>query len=181
MADYFTNFSFILLLPTAEAQTYALELHHQGSSGFSGDDLPKDFPHELKDQIEDWCFEAEADHHEGRAALWLHSSNGGIDAVCAFVSHLLEKFEPDGFVNFEWSNDCSKPRTDAYGGGAAIITATAIRTMSTCEWLQQNSSESKPGEHLFSPHTRCCVRCGQHADDAAIAIQSCPPLHPANP
>jgi hypothetical protein len=140
MADYFTHFSFIINLPSADAQTYALELHNRGGSGFSGDQLPGDFPKELESLVEDWCFEVDEDNSDGKPALWLHSSNGGIDAVCAFVSHLLKKFNPQGCVEFEWSNDCSKPRTDAYGGGAAIITATEIKTMSTCEWLRQNAA-----------------------------------------
>jgi hypothetical protein len=40
-------------------------------------------------------------------------------------------------VTFEWSHDCSKPRADAYGGGAALITAKNIKTMNTSDWLQE--------------------------------------------
>jgi hypothetical protein len=40
-------------------------------------------------------------------------------------------------VTFEWSHDCSKPRVDAYGGGAAFITAKEIKTMSTSAWLNE--------------------------------------------
>jgi len=42
-------------------------------------------------------------------------------------------------VEFEWSNDCSKPRVDAYGGGAVIITARKIKSMSTTEWLRRHA------------------------------------------
>ena len=28
--------------------------------------------------------------------------------------------------------------------------------------------EEKPKEHLFSPHTHCCVKCGIHAEDDAV-------------
>lgn len=135
MADYFTNFSLQLRLPDEAAQTYALELHSQGTRLWQGDDVPADYPAELREHHEDWCFEVEADVVEEQPALWLHSSNGGIDAVCAFLQHLLKKFDPSGRVTFQWSNDCSKPRVDAYGGGAAIITAKKVKTMSTCEWL----------------------------------------------
>jgi hypothetical protein len=140
MADYFTNFSLVLSLPTPEAQAYALELASQAGCGFSGDQLPEDFPKELASVVEDWCFEADADTDEAKPALWLHSSNGGIDAVCAFIQHLLQKFDPKGCVTFQWSNDCSKPRTDAYGGGAAIITGKKIKTMSTHEWLSKQAA-----------------------------------------
>jgi len=29
--------------------------------------------------------------------------------------------------------------------------------------------------HRFSPQTNCCIRCGQHADDAAVEPQPCRP------
>ena len=63
--------------------------------------------------------------------------NGGLDAVCEFIQHLLQKFDPRGRVTFEWSHDCSKPRVDAYGGGAACITAKEIKSMSTAAWLNE--------------------------------------------
>jgi hypothetical protein len=33
--------------------------------------------------------------------------------------------------------------------------------------------EEKPKEHLFSPHTHCCVKCGVHADDDAVENLPC--------
>ena len=140
MADYFTNFSLVFSLPSAEAQAYALELAEQASRIQQGDEESEKFPDDLKSVVEDWCFETNEDTAENKPALWLHSSNGGIDAVCSFIQHLLQKFDPQGRVEFEWANDCSKPRTDAYGGGAAIITAKKIKTMSTCEWLRKHAA-----------------------------------------
>ncbi len=135
MADYFTNFSVIVPLPDEPAQVYAIELATQAGAGNLGDELPADFPASLTDVIEDWVFDTDAESSEGKWGLWLHSSCGGIDAVCAFIQHLLQKFSPAGCVSFEWSNDCSKPRVDAYGGGAAIITVRKIKTMTTVEWV----------------------------------------------
>ena len=132
MADYFTNFSFILALASTEQQNNAIKLFLQMSAIQQGEDAPADFPASCKDAAEDCCFEVQAD---GPNALWLHSSSGGIDAVCAFVQHLVQKFDLKP-VTFEWSHDCSKPRTDAYGGGAAIIKADEIQTMNTSDWLR---------------------------------------------
>ena len=140
MADYFTCFSLVVNLPTQEAQDYALELHRQASGANQGEDLPKGFPEQLTSQTEDWQFEVEADSPASGHGIWLHSEYGGIDAVCAFIQHLLQRFDPQGRVTFEWSHDCSKPRTDAYGGGAAIITAREIKTMSTAQWLADNNN-----------------------------------------
>ena len=137
MADYFTRFSLVVNLPTEAAQTYALEIHHQASQANLGDDLPKDFPQALVAVTEDWQFETEADSPASDHGIWLHSDYGGIDAVCQFIQHLLQKFDAEGRVTFEWSHDCSKPRTDAYGGGAAVITAQEIKTMSTAGWLNE--------------------------------------------
>ena len=75
-----------------------------------------------------------------QAGIWLHSADGGIDAACVFIQHLLQKYNPQGRVEFEWSNDCSKPRLDAFGGGAAIVTASEIKSISTSEWLHLNAA-----------------------------------------
>lgn len=132
MADYYTNFSLILRLPTKDAQQYALRIAEQARA----DVLPETFPVSLREVIEDWYFDTEAsdEHH-----LWLHSSAGGIDAVCAFIQHLLQRFDPTGRIAFEWSHDCSKPRIDAFGGGAAIVTTADVHSMTTAEWLQAQS------------------------------------------
>ena len=141
MADYFTNFSLVLNLANETEQAYALDLAHKASLAQQGDELPADFPKALVDMIEDWQFETEADDSGTKHGLWLHSMYGGVDAVCAFIQHLLQKFDPQAHVTFEWSHDCSKPRVDAYGGGAAFITAKEIKTMSTAAWLNNRSPE----------------------------------------
>jgi hypothetical protein len=98
--------------------------------------VPGDFPADLVEALEDWHFETELD----KSGIWLHSDYGGIDSACAFIQHLLQKFDPKGCVSFEWSHDCSKPRTDAYGGGAAIITAHEIKSMNSSGWLHANAA-----------------------------------------
>ncbi len=141
MADYFTNFSLTLPLPDEAAQAYATELARQAEIIRAGDEeIPTGFPASLRDALEDWWFETEADDAPGKCGVWLHSSNGGIDAVCAFIQHLLGKFDPHRCVGLEWSHDCSKPRTDAFGGGAAFITASNIKTLSTGAWLQKQTA-----------------------------------------
>jgi hypothetical protein len=147
MADYYTRFSLVLELPDEAAQAYALNIAQEAADMRFGDEaqeLRADFPTSLVDVLEVWNFETEVENASGQYGLWLHSCNGGIDAVCAFIQHLLRTYQPGGSVSFEWSNDCSKPRTDAYGGGAAIITARRIKTMNTGEWLQKHMPKSSP-------------------------------------
>ena len=133
MADYYTNFSVALPLKPEQRQ-YAVQIAEQALAHRNEDaPLPAGFPESLKDEAENWTFETEADD-EG---IWLHSQYGGQDAACLFIQHLLQKFSFAGGVAFEWSHDCTKPRTDAYGGGAAFVTSTEIETFSTHEWLQK--------------------------------------------
>jgi len=133
MADYFTNFSVVLPL-TKEQQEYATQLVRQIKEHRNDNEpLPTNFPDELKDELENWTFDTEPTAD----GFWLSSQYGGQESACAFIQHLLHKFDFAPSVQFEWSHDCSKPRTDAYGGGAAFITRTEIETFSTSEWLQK--------------------------------------------
>lgn len=145
MADYFTNFSLLVPLPTEAAQKYALDLAQQAARIQQGDESAGGFP--LREVVEDWQFETDADSSAKSWGLWLHSDYGGIDAVCAFIQHLLQRFAPGAHVTLEWSNGCSKPRVDAFGGGAALITARNIKTINTAEWLHREinrMARSKP-------------------------------------
>jgi hypothetical protein len=115
MADYFTNFSFIVQLTNPEQQTQALDLFRQMSAIQQGEEVQPDLPASLKEFADDCVFEVEAGTETN--TLWIHSDCGGVDSVCEFVHHLIKQFglQP---AAFEWSFDCTKPRTDAFGGGA---------------------------------------------------------------
>ncbi len=132
MADYYTKFSLVLTLKNESEKQYALDLAAKAKQiRFEDEPVPTDFPAPLKLVLEDWNFDAEL----AKEGVWITSADGGIDAVCAFIQHLLQKFAFAPSIAFEWSYDCSKPRTDAYGGGAAFITAQEIKHISTSEWL----------------------------------------------
>jgi len=73
------------------------------------------------------------------ADLWIHDDGeyGNVDNVIDFVQLFLKKFRPKEGWGFEWSNGCSKPRLDAFGGGAGFITATKVTFMNTGTWLAE--------------------------------------------
>ena len=164
MADYYTNFSVVLPL-TKEQQAYAFEIAKQAEEHHTKE-LPTDFPKALSDELENWVYETEVTEK----GIWLHSQYGGQDAACVFIQHLLQKFKFAEGVTFEWSHDCSKPRTDAFGGGAAFVTTDQIKTFTTSEWLQQVIGKRK---HKFAPDTLCCTKCGKHSDavESTICLQ----------
>ena len=136
MADYFTNFSVVLPL-TKEQQEYALNLVKQVEAYRSDNQqLPVDFPEFLRDEVDNWPFETDLI----KDGIWLHSMYGGQETACRFIQHLLQKYDTAPFIGFEWSHDCSKPRLDAFGGGAAFITKTQIETMSTSDWIRSKTT-----------------------------------------
>lgn len=165
MADYYTNFSVVLPLKDESQKQYALALHKEAVAiaQRDGEPIPKSFPESLETHLQAWCFDTDK-NDEG---VWLHSQSGGQDAACVFIQHLLQKFEFAGGVTFEWSHDCSKPRTDAFGGGAAFITATKIKTFTTQQWLLQIVGKRK---HDIDPDSLCCTKCGKRADDVEQTI-----------
>ena len=69
-----------------------------------------------------------------------------IDGVLGLVQRFLEKFRPNDYWSIEWSNTCSKPRVDAFSGGAAIITAKEVRSLHISEWLSDRIAEAQRGE-----------------------------------
>lgn len=152
MAEYFTHFSFKLELPSEEAIDYAVNLATEADTlRWLPDDERKtegaEFPKDLTNFVDNWSFEV----NKEEAGIWIHSVEGGIDAACEFVQHLLVRFAITGPISFEWANSCSKPCTDAYGGGAVVITQKRIKAMTTCDWVFKQVERMK----RVKPHGTC--------------------------
>ncbi len=163
MADYYTNFSVVLPL-TKEQKDYAIQTAKQIEQHRSEDKpLPTNFSKMLADELENWVFETEVTEK----GIWLHSQYGGQDAACVFIQHLLQTFKFVAGVTFEWSHDCSRPLVDAFGGGAAFITAAHIQTFTTQQWLLQVVGKRK---HNIDPDSLCCTKCGKHVEEVEQTI-----------
>jgi len=140
MSNHYTKVSLEMMLPDKEAQQQALALAAQAERiRDSEEEIPEGCPFS-NNSLEGWYFDIEP---EGERSLWIYvEEQANIDAICEFVHHLLKTYDPDGQVSFEWSRDCDRPFVGAYGGGAAIITAHEIKSMSTWEWINTNSKQS---------------------------------------
>lgn len=76
--------------------------------------------------------------------LWLHSDeSGNVESVASFVQAFLKKFRPNDKWGMEWSNDCSRPRLDAFGGGAVVVYAKNVSWLTTHNWLSRKLSPRK--------------------------------------
>jgi hypothetical protein len=71
--------------------------------------------------------------------LWIHDDeDGDVEAVIHFVLRLAEELDLTGLWGFQYALTCSRPRLDAFGGGAHVIDLGARKSIgwtSSQEWL----------------------------------------------
>ncbi|HET6608957.1 MAG TPA: hypothetical protein VFG62_19945 [Rhodopila sp.] len=125
MADYFTHFSCQLDVGSSEKVRRALNLYENAEPDEDGR-LPSDgFILSLPD--------------DSGTRLWIHDEvSGDPDLVIAFVLHCAVELDLKGLWGFAWAATCSRPRLDAFGGGAHVIDLGArkiIGWVTTDEWL----------------------------------------------
>ena len=76
---------------------------------------------------------------------WIFDDDYGEPAdVIAFVEQLGPALRLTGLWGFEWSHSCSRPRLDAFGGGACLIdlaTGKTVASISTNEWLTRTLAD----------------------------------------
>lgn len=128
MADYFTHFSCLLDVGTAEKAARALKLFADLRAADQEADDPEVSGFDLALQ----------DAPEG-SILWIHDDEyGDVEAVIRFVLRLAEDLDLTGLWGFQYALTCSRPRLDAFGGGAHVIDLGARKSIgwtSTNEWL----------------------------------------------
>ena len=129
MADYFTQFSCVLDVGTPDKALAALDLF-----------LRLREEDEATDDPEFSGFALSLQDGPGSSALWFHDDGqGDVEGVIRFVLRLAEEIDLTGLWGFEVAYTCSRPRLDAFGGGAHVIDLGARKSIgwtSTHEWLE---------------------------------------------
>jgi hypothetical protein len=86
-------------------------------------------------------------HRQEPNLLWFCSEEvGNLEAIAAILRRALNKFDLDNVVEIQWSNTCSKPRTDGFGGGAVIFDKNREEWVNTYQWLVEKRKEFQPKE-----------------------------------
>ena len=128
MADYFTHFSCLLDVGTPDKAARALALFQSLRAADQDADDPEVAGFDI----------ARQDAPEG-SALWIHDDDhGDVEGVIRFVLRLAEELDLIGLWGFQYALTCSRPRLDAFGGGAHVIDLGARKSIgwiSTHEWL----------------------------------------------
>ena len=127
MADYYTQFSCIFDVGTAENVARAAAIRQQLADRLE------------EDEGADLGFNVEPDPTSGPGALWISSDGyGEPEHVIAFVLQCAEAFDLRGRWGFRWAQTCSRPRLDGFGGGAQLLDLGTRRSVAwiDCEhWV----------------------------------------------
>jgi hypothetical protein len=118
MADYFTKVSFTLDNITQEDATTLRSA------------LVDLTPFLTEEEIEQLHLDPEhpaLDYEFDGKAIWSENADH-LEALAALIQRLCPSALP---CSFQYSWDCTKPRTGAFGGGACVITANNIRFKTT--------------------------------------------------
>ena len=128
MADYFTHFSCLIDVGTSDKAARALALFQDLRAA----------DHYVADREVAGFNLSRQDAPEG-STLWIHDDEyGDVEAVIRFVLRLAEDLDLTGLWGFQYALTCSRPRLDAFGGGAHVIDLGARKSIgwtSTQEWL----------------------------------------------
>jgi hypothetical protein len=138
MADYFCQFSCLFDVGSAENAARAAGIRDALAAELEREDGSRP------------GFEMAADLASGVGALWIHSDESGEpEHVVRFVLRCAAAFDLHGVWGFTWSLGCSKPRVDAFGGGAQVIDLGKRVTLGGIDcghWLIERTTEAtEPG------------------------------------
>ena len=127
MADYFTHFSCVLDVGTADNAARALDL----------------YPAVMKETAREGAlaggFRVSIHPDQGGTKLWMRDEvTGNPLQVIIFVQRCAEVFSLTGRWGFQCANTCSEPRINAFSGGAHVLdlaTRKPVARIHTNGWL----------------------------------------------
>ncbi|CAM5531810.1 hypothetical protein MAUB1S_08876 [Mycolicibacterium aubagnense] len=133
MADYFTHFSCLLDVGTPQNAARALDLYNALMAENALEDPPSD----------GFVLSIEPEH--GGSRLWMRDDGtGDPQSMITFVLRCAEVFDLQGRWGFQWAGTCSRPRVNAFSGGAHVLdlaTRQTIAWIGTHGWLADNLAE----------------------------------------
>ena len=128
MADYFTRFSCLLDVGTPDKAARAFEAFAalRNDAYAATEDLH--------------CgFDLSIQNDPSGSTLWIRDDgNGDTEAVIRFALRLAEELDLTGLWGFSYALTCSRPRIEAFGGGAHVIDLGARKSIgwtSSQDWL----------------------------------------------
>lgn len=69
--------------------------------------------------------------------VWIRSSGPYLENLVSALNSWTKRTKYPDPISFEWSGTCSKPRLDAFGGGAVVIYRGNAKWMNTATWVDK--------------------------------------------
>jgi hypothetical protein len=133
MAEFFTRFSCLLDVGSAENAARALAMYNEMVAEAVAEDPPS----------EGFMLAIVPEH--GGSTLWMRDAGSGEpQAVIDFVTACAEVFGLTGRWGFQFALTCSRPRVGGFGGGAHVLdlaTGETLAWTSTDRWLADHLAE----------------------------------------
>ena len=124
MADFHTHFSCLLDVGSPDNAARALDLYQAFMEDAAREEPPSD------------GFLLSVQPDLGATKLWIHDdATGDPQQAIDFVLRCAEAFALTGRWGFQWANTCSRPRIDAFGGGAHVLD---LEKRTTVAWTDTN-------------------------------------------
>lgn len=138
MADYTTHFSCLLDTGSAKNAEHAKAIHRRLAGEVD------------RDEGAALGFEMAVSPQHGPGVLWLHADgHGNPEDLTRFVLRCAEAFGLQGLWGFRMAHGCSRPRLDAYGGGAQVLDLgrrKAVGSIDCHDWLDRQLRPAAPDE-----------------------------------
>ena len=107
-----------------------------------------------------FCFELDEDEAYGRH-LWLYGEEyADLEKLGHLIQNFLRRFRPHDCWALSYACTCSKPRVDAFGGGAVFITARRVTFDNSWDLIERNRKafvrrrQRKPQPQKRTPRIR---------------------------
>lgn len=142
MANYSIETSFMLYLPKIAMDTFMLLVEQVDNTGFVPLVGGEEYGHSGA-RIELEPLELDID----RIGAWISTDDCSINVefMADAIEYILRTYQLDEIVGFEWSTGCTKPRLDAFGGGAVVITKDGQEWVDTTGWVWRQKAKILKG------------------------------------
>lgn len=121
MTSFLTHFACLLDVGTPDNAARALDIYNVLAQENAGEDPPSDF----------FALSIQPEH--GGTHLWMHDDgNGDPEALIQFVKRCAAAFGLTGRWGFQYATTATRPRSDAFGGGAHVLDLASGKTV---DWI----------------------------------------------
>ena len=147
MADYYALLSMRIEVSDEAQLTWLLDAFRAVDDNANDEDgrgaLPEEIVAVATEQGADLNWGTGVLVSKGPLSLWIRSDESvQVEALATIIQSYLRRFDIQEGVGFEYAFTCSRPRLDAYGGGACYVTQKGLRWMTTGRWLgEQEESD----------------------------------------